>query len=106
VRGYPEGEYLADLAGILNAEWSFPRAIKPLQKYLYPVIFMDTGAGNLRKTGTGEKSSRFLMGAGAGIRLQVHRYFFLRMDWAKRLGDRPAHNQGPSTFYITAQCEI
>ena len=106
VRGYPEGEYLADMGGTLNAEWAFPRAIKPLQKYLYPVAFTDMAAGLLKNTGSGEKRHRFLMGAGAGLRFQINKYFFLRMDWAKRLGDRPTQGQGPSTFYITAQCEI
>jgi len=106
VRGYPEGEYLADTGGTLNGEWAFPRIIKPIQKYGYPVVFVDMASGKLKKTGEGERSNRFLMGAGAGIRVQVDRYFFLRMDWAKRLGDRPTQGQGPSTFYITAQCEM
>jgi hemolysin activation/secretion protein len=106
VRGYPEGEYLADTGGTLNAEWVFPRAFKSLHKYAYPVVFMDMGAGRLKRVDTDEKRHRFLMGAGVGVRFQIDRYFSLRMDWAKRLGDRPTQGQGPSTFYISAQSEI
>ncbi len=106
VRGYPEGEYLADRGVVLNVEWAFPHAIMPLRNYLQPVVFMDMGAGNLKRVGLGEQSNRFLMGAGAGIRFQFKKNFFLRLDWAKRLGDRPTAGQGPSNFYITTQFEI
>ena len=106
VRGYPEGEYMADTGGTLNTEWAFPRAIKSVQKYFYPVVFVDMASGRLKRTGSGERPRKFLMGAGAGLRLQISRYFFLRMDWAKRVGDRPTQGQGPSTFYISAQSEI
>jgi hemolysin activation/secretion protein len=78
----------------------------PLRDQLQPVIFTDLGAGEIKKVAAGEKPHRFLMGAGAGIRFQFNGNFFLRLDWAKRLGDRPAPGQGPSNFYITAQCEI
>jgi hemolysin activation/secretion protein len=47
-----------------------------------------------------------LMGAGAGIRFQFNQNLFLRLDWAKRLGEKPSSGQGPSNFYITCQLEI
>jgi hemolysin activation/secretion protein len=106
VRGYPEGEYLADMGGTLNVEWAFPRAIKQLQRYLYPVVFTDMAAGLLKSTGSKENRHRFLMGAGLGLRFQFKSNLSLRLDWARHLGDRPTKGQGPSTFYLTAQCEI
>jgi len=117
VRGYPEGEYLADLGAILNLEWFFPfypitEKCKlpgdrtPLRNQLQPVIFLDMGRGKLMKAGLGEDPNRFLMGAGCGLRFQYNKNFFIRMDWAKHFGDSPTQGQGPSTFYISTQCEI
>ena len=117
VRGYPEGEFLADTGAIINLEWAFPGYIFPkeyklphgqaaLRDQFQPVIFMDLGQGKLKKLAPGEKRSRSLMGAGAGIRFQFNRNFFLRLDWAKHLTDKPTQGQGPSNFYITCQIEI
>ncbi|MFA5119200.1 MAG: POTRA domain-containing protein [Candidatus Omnitrophota bacterium] len=117
VRGYPEGEYLADIGAFLNVEWVFPgyffpkgyklpRANLPLRDQFQPVIFFDLGEGKLKKTGEGERHTMTLMGAGAGIRFQFNKNLFLRLDWAKRLGQKPSSGQGPSNFYITCQLEI
>lgn len=117
VRGYPEGEYLADIGATLNVEWIFPCYIfpeelklpyakTPLRRQLQPIIFMDLGGGKLKKTAAGEKPIRFLMGAGGGLRFQFDKNLFLRLEWAARLGDRPTPGQGPSNFYVTVQCEI
>jgi hemolysin activation/secretion protein len=117
VRGYPEGEYLADIGAVLNAEWAFrgyifpkeyklPHAKMSLRDQFQPVIFLDLGEGKLKRTGPGERHRMFLMGAGAGLRFQFNRNFFLRLDWAKHLTDRPTQGQGPSNFYITCQAEI
>jgi hemolysin activation/secretion protein len=101
VRGYPEGEYMADTGATLNAEW-----VLFVKQHIQPVLFLDIGAGNLKRTGEAERSNKFLMGAGAGVRFQWGRNFYMRLDWAKHLADRPRQGQGPSNFYITAQCEI
>jgi hemolysin activation/secretion protein len=117
VRGYPEGEYLADVGATMSMEWScpsyfipesyrLPRARAALRNQLQPAVFVDMGGGKLKKTGEQEQSHRFLMGAGAGLRFQFNRNFFCRLDWAKRLSERPNHGQGPSTFYMTFQLEI
>ena len=117
VRGYPEGEYLADLGATLSTEWTLPayfipesvrlpRASIALRHQLQPAVFVDMGGGKLKKTGPGEQSHRFLMGAGCGLRFQFNSNFYFRLDWAKRLSERPGHGQGPSTFYMTFQLEI
>jgi hemolysin activation/secretion protein len=117
VRGYPEGEYLADIGVVLNVEWMFPgyflpkgyklpHADRALRDQFQPVIFLDIGEGKLKKVGDGEKQRSSLVGAGAGIRFQFNRYFFLRLDFAQRLGDKPSSDKERSNFYITCQLEI
>jgi len=117
VRGYPEGEYLADIGVILNVEWMFPgyffskgyklpHADMALRDQFQPVIFLDIGEGKLKKVGAEEKQRSSLVGAGAGIRFQFNKNFFLRLDWAQRLGDKPASDKERSNFYITCQLEI
>lgn len=52
IRGYPEGDYLADWGGLLNLEWLFPSywipkswklvsQDKPLRNLIEPVVFLD-----------------------------------------------------------------
>ncbi len=117
VRGYPEGEYLADQGGVISAEWIFPsyfipksfvlaQADQPLRSQLQPVVFLDLGGGKLKRVNSGEDANRFLMGAGAGLRYQFNRNFYLRLDWAKHLTEAPTQGQGPSNFYLTSQLEF
>lgn len=117
VRGYPEGEYLADQAGVLSVEWIFPtyfipktfvlaRADQPLRRQLQPVVFLDMGGGKLKRVNPGEASNRFLMGTGAGLRYQFNRNLYVRLDWAKHLTEAPTQGQGPSNFYFTSQLEF
>jgi hemolysin activation/secretion protein len=117
VRGYPEGEYLADIGTVLNVEWVFPSYIFPkeyklpharmaLRDQLQPVIFIDLGAGALKKVNVGERRDKFLIGVGGGLRFQFSKNFFLRLDWAKRVGNKPTLGQGPSTLHIACQLEI
>ena len=101
IRGYPEGDYLADTAGALNIDLVFPMFSRKIQ----PVLFADIGGGKLKKTLSGEKSSKFLAGAGGGIRLHF-KPVFLRLEWAKAVGDKQTSGSGPSTFYFTFQSEI
>jgi hemolysin activation/secretion protein len=117
IRGYPEGDYLADEGISLNVDWVFPLlfvpkdfklpySTTPLCHQIEPVVFMDMGAGRLKKFGPGERETKFLMGIGGGLRVQINRNLFLRLDWAERVGDRPSQGQGPSNFNISFQGEI
>ncbi|MCK9603973.1 MAG: hypothetical protein M0R66_06425 [Candidatus Omnitrophica bacterium] len=116
VRGYPEGDYLADNGGVLNIDWVFPMYIipkawklqgqeMPLRHQIEPVFFADIGGGKLKKVLPGEKNDKFLAGIGGGLRLHC-KLFSLRLDWAKAVGDRQTSGSGPSTFYFTFQSEI
>ena len=116
VRGYPEGDYSADLGGYMNLDWTFPMYLipkgltligqsVPLRYQIEPVIFVDLGGGKLKKTLNGEKKDKFLAGVGGGLRFNF-KSFMLRLDWAKHVGDKPVSGSGPSTFYFTFQSEI
>jgi len=118
VRGYPEGDYTADYGATLNMDWYFPcylipkewklpKADQPLRNQIEPVAFFDMGGGGLMRVNPGEYNGQFLMGVGGGLKLHFNRNVFLRMDWAEPLGgDLPAQGNGPSTFYLTLQCEV
>ncbi|MFH1692218.1 MAG: POTRA domain-containing protein [Candidatus Omnitrophota bacterium] len=116
VRGYPEGDYLADIGGSLNMEWVFPMflipktwtapgSVSPLRDKIQGVVFVDMGGGHLKKVLPGERPNKFLASVGGGLRLRVVKNFYLRLDWAQRLGDRPTPGSGPSSFHITFQYE-
>ncbi|MFA5146941.1 MAG: POTRA domain-containing protein [Candidatus Omnitrophota bacterium] len=117
VRGYPEGDYLADLGGSLSVDWIFPMYLipadwklpcseTPLRRQIEPVVFFDIGGGKLNKTYPGEKREKFLMGAGGGLRVNFKRNLSMRFEWAGALGDDPTSGAGPSTFYLTVQANI
>ena len=116
IRGYPEGDYLADTGAFVNFDWTFPMYIipkswklpgqdTPLRYQIEPVFFVDVGGGTLNKTLPGERNSKFLAAVGGGLRVKF-KYFSLRLDWAGNVGDKPTSGSGPSTFYFTFQSEI
>ena len=116
VRGYPEGDYLADTGAVANFDWVFPMYIipkewklpgqeMPLRHQIEPVFFVDIGGGKLNKTLPGERENKFLAAIGGGLRVHF-KYFSLRLDWAENVGDKPTSGAGPSTFYFTFQSEI
>ncbi|MFH1440615.1 MAG: POTRA domain-containing protein [Candidatus Omnitrophota bacterium] len=117
LRGYPEGDYLADMGGYLDFDWVFPNYLIPeswklsnsqttLRYQIQPVLFVDIGGGKLKKVNTGERYKKFLVGVGGGLRINLGKHFYTRVEWAEHLGDRPTGGVGPSTFYITFQSEI
>ena len=117
IRGYPEGEYICDFGGQLNADWVFPMYIipkswvlpgtdTPLRQQLQPILFVDVGGGKILKVQPGEHKHRFLMGLGGGIKYQYNRNIFLRLEWAEAIGDRITPNQGPSSYNLSIQYEI
>jgi len=116
VRGYPEGEYLSDYGGYTNYEllvpsyffpkdWKLPWASAPLRQQIQGVGFFDMGAGGLRKPLPGEDNSKFLAGAGGGVRLQLYDRIYGRFQWAGRLGDR-ASDGTTSAFYYGISTEV
>lgn len=117
IRGYPEGDYLADIGGILNFDWVFPmypipaswklpNSQTPLQRQIQPVFFTDLGGGRNLKVLSGERKDKLLMGIGGGLRVNIDNKLNLRLEWAQHVGDDPQSGSGPSTFYFAFQCEI
>lgn len=117
VRGYPEGDYLADMGGSLNIDWIFPmycipstwklaHSKVPLRHQIEPLIFFDIGGGKLKKILPGERHNKILLGAGGGFRVRLHDNVFVRFEWANHLGDDPVSGAGPSTFRFAFQTEM
>ncbi|MDD5085081.1 MAG: ShlB/FhaC/HecB family hemolysin secretion/activation protein [Candidatus Omnitrophica bacterium] len=116
IRGYPEGDYLADEGASLNADWLFPMYLfpkewklpysdTPLRNQVEPVLFMDIGGGRMKNVVAGEHRVRFLMGLGGGFRVRIARNIFARFEWADRVGDKRTGAAAPSSFHVSIQCE-
>lgn len=117
IRGYPEGDYLADQGISLNLDWIFPLYVipqswrlgnsdVPLRRQIEPVIFADIGRGKLKKVISGEKKDKLLAGVGGGFRVRLFNHFYIRLEWAKRVADRVTGGSGPSTFHLVFQSEL
>lgn len=117
VRGYPEGDYICDTGATLNLDWVFPLYLlpkeyklpfdpTPLRNEIQPVIFMDLGGGVLKKTQPGERTSKFLMGVGGGLRINLYNKLSARIEFAQAIGADPTPDSGPSTFHLSVNCEI
>ncbi len=112
VRGYPEGDYLADTGWDLQTEWYFPSYFIPakwqlrgsdLRHGIEPFIFYDMGGGNMREVGSGELKSQFLVGVGAGLMIRIGNNMYLKVEWGVPRGDKPVRGTGPSTFDVSFQ---
>jgi len=117
IRGYPEGDYLADIGGSLNLDWVMPmylipkdwklnNSATPMRHLIEPVFFADVGGGMLKKVMPGEQRDKFLSGVGGGLKFHFGRYASLNLQWARYTGNKPTSGSGPSTFYFTFQSEI
>jgi len=117
IRGYPEGDYLADSGFIasveylvpfffLPSEWKLPKSGTPLKKQLEFVTFLDEGYGRLRGPSSTEAASRHLMGAGAGLRIRLYRNIYARTEWAWALGAFPLSGKDRSEFHFRLQAEV
>jgi len=114
VRGYPEGDYVADWGGNLSADWVMPmylipkewkllRTDMPLRNFIEPVLFFDIGGGSIEKTMPGERKYKFLMGTGFGLRLQYSNDVSLKLDYGFPVGNKPTSGVGPANLYVTLQ---
>ena len=117
VRGYPEGDYSADIGAQLNADWVCPLAFLPekwkvpytgisVGKQLEVVGFTDLGGGKLKRVLPGERQEKFLMGVGGGFRIHLWNNLYVRLEWAQAVGDQPTGGSGPSRLPYGIQSEI
>ena len=116
VRGYPEGEYVADYGGTGSAElyvptyffpkdWKLPFSKMPLRQQIKGTTFFDFGVGQNRRTLTGERDSATLAGYGIGVRIHLFDKVFARAEWAKPIADNPRDNS-ESNFYFGVSAEL
>lgn len=117
VRGYPEGDYSADVGGTFSVEWNFPMYLFPkqwklpkdevsLRNRIMPYVFMDAGVGSLKKVLPGERQQKSLMSLGGGFRARLYKSIFFNADWGVPVSDDPAAGSGPSTFHFSLQMEM
>jgi hemolysin activation/secretion protein len=115
VRGYQEGEYLADHGGFVSMDfyvplhfipdgWTLPNAKQPLKKDLQGILFADVGTGGIRRPLTGERKYKDLAGVGFGARAHLWDKFYARLEWAFPVGDRP-FDLKDKVFYFTVSYE-
>lgn len=116
VRGYPEGDYLADYGGFLSTElyvpsyffpkdWKLPYSKMNLRNQIQGTGFFDFGYGHLRKHLTGESEHKSLAGMGIGVRIHLFDRVYARLQWAMPTGSR-ASDGGNSAFYYGVSAEL
>jgi len=116
VRGYSEGDYLADYGGLLTNElsvptyffpedWKLPYSSEPLRQQVQAIGFFDFGGGALRHRLNGEDRSKFLAGLGGGVKLHLFDHIYGRAQWGGRIGDK-AVDGARGAFYYGISAEI
>ena len=113
VRGYPQGDYLADIGGDMEMDWFFPMYLIPsswqsygtsLRNDIEPFVFYDMGGGKLVKVNAAESQGIFLEGTGVGVKFHIRNNIYLKLEWALAIGgEKPIHGAGPSTFNVSFQ---
>ncbi len=117
VRGYPEGDYLADLGllwgveylipfFLLPEEWKWPGENESLRERIHLFTFLDEGYGRLRGASERESASRHLLGVGGGIQVKIHRNLLGRVAWGYGLGDQPITEGRRNQFHFSLQAEV
>ena len=92
VRGYPDGDYLADTglytnmelhipAFFLSENLKFPYGSKPLKDEITGILFFDYGWGMKRNASGTEIGKRKLASLGAGLRFRLFDQATLRLEW-------------------------
>jgi hemolysin activation/secretion protein len=116
VRGYAEGEFLADSGFYVTNEllipsyffpedWKLPYAQKNLREQIQGTVFFDVGHGRNRKSLVGESQHRTLAGAGLGVRVHLFDRVFARLQWATPTGS-DQRNGSDTAFYYGISAEI
>lgn len=117
VRGYPEGDYLADTGFLVSTElrmpsyffpedWTLRDSKLPLRRQIELVLFSDEGHGRLRSPSAREVESRTLFGLGGGLRVRIYDQVFARVEWAHVLGHEPLGESDHTRFHFRLQYEI
>ncbi len=117
VRGYPEGDFLADQGFSLSLEYSFPPFFIPedwklpfakrtLKNQFQFTTFTDIGFGQIKGPAKTQKRSRYLQGVGAGVRVFVWNNISTRIEYAFAIGNEPLTESNHSRVHFTLQLDI
>ncbi len=117
VRGYPEGDYLADQGVLASIEYVMPAFFIPknltfpftntvIKDRMQLLSVLDAAYGRLKGPSQFEVRSRFLLGAGAGLRMRLYKYMFLDLIFAHALGNEPLTESDHSRLHFTIRMDI
>jgi hemolysin activation/secretion protein len=117
IRGYPEGDYLADSGIYFSNEHLIPLSFipkevhlpffnTPVQKQFEFLSFLDFGYGRLRGPASTDRKDRYLLGAGVGIKIRITDYLFGRLEVGHALGQEPLTESDHTRFHFRIQTEI
>jgi len=115
VRGYPEGEYLADYGVTASVDVYVPLFFIPeglkvpfredsIASKIQLIGFADVGSGILNEPQSGEFKRKNLAGIGTGMRIHLYDQVYGRVEWGFPVGDRP-FDKGNSAFYFSVSWE-
>jgi len=117
IRGYPEGDFLADQGFTLRLEyfvppffvpdnWQIPYMNKPLKEQFQLLFFSDLGYGRLRGVRDGQTRSRYLHGIGAGVRIFLIKNLSARIELAHAIGNEPLTESNHTRVHFSLNADI
>jgi hemolysin activation/secretion protein len=87
VRAFPEGEASVDEGYVVSLEARVPFAIPKIAGRFEAAAFADHGSGNLSvDPAAGQANRRRLSAAGVGLNWSLGRHFYLRANYAHKVG--------------------
>ncbi|MCM8773388.1 MAG: hypothetical protein NC820_01455 [Candidatus Omnitrophica bacterium] len=117
VRGYPSGDYTADIATLESIEiltplfiipngWQIPYVRKPFRDISNLLLFFDHGWGKKRGALATEKRSANLLSMGLGLRLNLFNSTNLRLEWGFPIAsNHPLSEEGNSRFHFAVELQ-
>lgn len=119
IRGFPENDYLADYGWFSSIELRTPAFIFPQRLYvpfdedkislrdaIQFVYFADFGKGYEEKPRTGEKSNRFLIGTGFGLRFNFMDELSGKVDVGFPVGNEEPSDGSSSRVHVGLRYEF
>lgn len=118
IRGYPSGDFFADIGIRTNTELTvqpiflpdtikLPYAARPLKEDISGVLFFDYGCGARRGQREGEKDFMRLGSLGFGLNISLFDQALLRLEWGYPLQifDSPVAETARSRFHLSLAYE-
>jgi hemolysin activation/secretion protein len=118
VRGYPEGDFIADTGYLLNfdylvpffflpEDWRLPWSDSSMKQDFELVGFLDQGYGTIRDASGSQNHDRNLVGIGGGLRVRLYDRVFGRAEFGYALGQVPtAEPENRFQVHLKVQAEV